>query len=325
MQNDFITPFDQDYTRNVLEPINNVNSRELQQKYNLSREIMDSYTTTVLAIHQTDATINDLETYIKNQGYAPIGESIIEENEQEIQFSKNVILPSMIKCQKYWGTTLKEAYVPSKGVNATKKPPISTYIGFSLMSGKEGNDVNDRSGKGARIMNVKRMNKLYENLMDIRKVKASTINGHVRKLLKLKTKEFEFVTLETPEGNQEQYYKLDYSDGYVTIDLRIMHYMFTVYSDNMIQAYIIFKWICRDKGWNQLTQEQMAKHLGLSEKSRSVAKILMDKLVMDGFIQKREKYQTITSVNSEGIPTNYKVPYFEYRVVELEELKSVEE
>lgn len=324
MQNDFITPFNQDYTRNVLEPINNVNSRELQQKYNLSREIMDSYTTTVLAIHQTDATINDLETYIKSQGYAPIGESIIEENEQEIQFSKNVILPSMKKCQKYWDTTQTKITVPSKHINATKKPPISTLIGVSAMSGKEGDDVNDYTGKGARIMNVKRYDNLIENLMEIKKLKASIINGHIRKLLKLKTKEFEFVTLETKEGNQEQYYRLDYSDGFVTIDLRIMHYMFTVYSDNMIQAYIIFLWNCRN-GWAQITQEQMAKHLGLSEKSRSVAKIIMDKLVMDGFIQKREKYQYITSVNKEGIPTNYKVPCYEYRVVELEELKSVEE
>lgn len=321
--NDFTTPFDRDYVGDSSEKINNTNTRELQQKYGLTRELMDSYTTVVFATHGFNSTIHDLEVYIKSLGYVSVGESITKENEKEIQFSENVILPSMTKCQKYWDTTQTQITVPSKHINATKKPPTSTYIGFSAMSGKEGTDTLDYTGKGARIMNVKRMNKLYENLMEIKKLKASTINSHIRKLLKLKTKEFEFVTLETPEGNQEQYYRLDYSDGFVTIDLRIMHYMFTVYSDNMIQAYIIFKWNCRN-GWSQITQEQMAKHLGLSEKSRSVAKIIMDKLVMDGFIQKREKYQYITSVNKEGIPTNYKVPYFEYRVVELEELKSEE-
>ena len=320
MQNDFITPFNQDYTRNVLEPTNNVNSLELQQKYNLTPQEVNDFTNHIFATHGKEATINDLETYIKNQGYAPIGESIIEENEQEIQFSKNVILPSMKKCQKYWDTTQTKITVPSKHINATKKPPISTLIGVSAMSGKEGDDVNDYTGKGARIMNVKRYDNLIENLTNLRKVKASTINGHIRKLLKLKTKEFEFVTLETKEGNQEQYYKLDYSDGFVTIDLRIMHYMYTVYSDNIIQAYIIFLWNCRN-GWAQLTQPQMAEHLGLSKDTIDTAKTVMNKLVLDGFIEQRTKYKYKSSISKDGIPTNYKVECREYRVVNLSDIE----
>ena len=323
MQNDFITPFEQNYTRNVLEPINNVNAYELQQLYGLTPQEVNDFTNHILATHGKNATINDLEVYIKSLGYEAVGESIINENEQEIQFSKNVILPSMKKCQKYWSTTQTKITVPSKHINATKKPPISTLIGVSAMSGKEGSNVNDYTGKGARIMNVKRYDNLIENLTNLRKVKASTINGHIRKLLKLKTKEFEFVTLETKEGNQEQYYRLDYSDGFVTIDLRIMHYMYTVYSDNMIQAYIIFLWNCRN-GWAQLTQPQMAEHLGLSKSTIDTAKTIMDKLVLDGFIEKRTKYQYKSTISKEGIPTNYKVPCYEYRVVELEELKPVE-
>lgn len=320
MQNDFITPFDQDYTRNVLEPINNVNSRELQQKYNLTPQEVNDFTNHIFATHGKEATINDLETYIKNQGYAPVGESITKENEKEIQFNENVILPSMTKCQKYWDTTQTQITVPSKHINATKKSPISTLIGVSAMSGKEGDDVNDYTGKGARIMNVKRYDNLIENLTNLRKVKASTINGHIRKLLKLKTKEFEFVTLKTKEGNQEQYYRLDYSDGFVTIDLRIMHYMYTVYSDNIIQAYIIFLWNCRN-GWAQLTQPQMAEHLGLSKDTIDTAKTVMNKLVLDGFIEQRTKYKYKSSISKDGIPTNYKVECREYRVVNLSDIE----
>lgn len=319
MMNDFTSPFDQDYSGDLSEPINNVNSRELQQKYNLTREQMNEYENKVYAIHTTNATIHDLEVYIKSLGYEAVGESIIDENEKEIQFSENVILQSMKDCQKYWGTTLKEVYVPSRYINSKKGAPMITYTAISAMTGKEGDDVNDKSGKGARIMNVKRYDNLIENLTNLSNIKASTINSHIRKLLKLKTKEFQSVTLETDKGNQEQYYRLDYSDGFVKIDLRIMHYMLTIYSDNVIQAYIIFLWNCRGGRWAQLTHEQMAQHLGLSKDSRRTAKTVINKLVLDGFIEQRISYKYKSSISKEGIPTSYKVECREYRIVDIEE------
>jgi hypothetical protein len=189
------------------------------------------------------------------------------------------------------------------------------------MSAKQGGFTIDGTGKGARIMSIKRINKLYKNLIDTRKIKPSTINSHIRKLTKLKTKEFEFVTLETQNNKDEQYYRLDYSDGFVLIDLRIVHYMLTCYSDNIIQAYIVFLWNCRD-GWAQLTRKQMAEHLGLTQHSEKQAKIIMDKLVLDGFIEQRSQYQSIAVVDKEtGIPKSINMPYYEYKVVALEEVE----
>ena len=95
--------------------------------------------------------------------------------------------------------------------------------------------------------------------------------------------------------------------------------MFTMYADNLIQAYIIFLWNCRE-GWAQLTREQMAQHLGLTIHSDKQAKMIMDKLVMDGFIEQRTQYHTIQAVdNATGTPRAYTVPYYEYRVVNIEE------
>ena len=245
-------------------------------------------------------------------------------NQKEIKFSETVVLPSMEYCQKYWSTTQSNIVVPSKHINSTKKPPISTVIGFSAMSGKQGVNTIDGTGKGARIMSIKRINKLYKNLTETRKIKPRTIESHIRKLIKLKTKEFEFVTLETPQGSEEQYYRLDYSDGFVLIDLRVMHYMFTCYSDNIIQAYIVFLWNCRN-GWSQLTREQMAQHLGLTQHSDKQAKIIMDKLVLDGFIEQRSKYQGVQVVDKvTGIPKTITKPYYEYRVVTLDEVDNEE-
>ena len=245
-------------------------------------------------------------------------------NQKEIKFSETVVLPSMEYCQKYWSTTQSNIVVPSKHINSTKKPPISTVIGVSAMSGKQGVNTIDGTGKGARIMSIKRINKLYKNLTETRKIKPRTIESHIRKLIKLKTKEFEFVTLETPQGSEEQYYRLDYSDGFVLIDLRVMHYMFTCYSDNIIQAYIVFLWNCRN-GWSQLTREQMAQHLGLTQHSDKQAKIIMDKLVLDGFIEQRSKYQGVQVVDKvTGIPKTITKPYYEYRVVTLDEVDNEE-
>ena len=246
-------------------------------------------------------------------------------NQKEIKFSETVVLASMEYCQKYWGTSQENVVVPSRHINSMKKPPISTVIGVSAMSGKQGVNTIDGTGKGARIMSIKRINKLYKNLTETRKIKPRTIESHIRKLIKLKTKEFEFVTLETLQGSEEQYYRLDYSDGFVLIDLRVMHYMFTCYSDNIIQAYIVFLWNCRN-GWSQLTREQMAQHLGLTQHSDKQAKIIMDKLVLDGFIEQRSKYQGVQVVDKvTGIPKTITKPYYEYRVVTLDEVDNEEE
>lgn len=302
--------------------LNNTNTDELRKKYNLTHREMDECTTQTIARFGSYSTIENLESYIRSQGYIAIEEPQTETyNKKEIKFSDTVMLPSLEYCQNYWSTTQSNIVVPSKHINATKKPPISTVIGVSAMSGKQGVNTIDGTGKGARIMSIKRINKLYKNLIETRKIKPRTIESHIRKLLKLKTKEFEFVTLETPQGSEEQYYRLDYSDGFVRIDLRIMHYMFTCYSDNIIQAYIVFLWNCRGGRWAQLTREQMAEHLGLTQHSDKQAKIIMDKLVLDGFIDQRTQYQGIQVVDKvTGIPKTITMPYYEYRVVTLDEV-----
>lgn len=306
--------------------LNNTNTDKLKKKYGLTYREIDEYTTTILSEYGTNCTIKNLESYIKARGHIVVEETQEETyNQKEIQLSPTVILPSMEYCQSYWGTSQNNVVVPSKHINSTKKPPISTMIGVSAMSGKEGVNTIDQSGKGARIMSIKRINKLYKNIIETRKIKPRTIESHIRKLLKLKTQEFEFVTLETPQGKEQQYYRLDYSDGFVLLDLRIMHYMFTCYSDNIIQAYIIFLWACRN-GWSQLTREQMAQHLGLTQHSDKQAKIIMDKLVLDGFIEKRSQYQGIQMVDPKtGIPKTITMPYFEYRVVSLDEVTTEEQ
>ena len=307
--------------------LNNENTRVIKNKYDLSPFIMDDYTNEVLSMYGSKTTIQNLEDYIINKGHAPKKNNIVIYNQDDtvlgeddcidlqtiqVQLSDNVRLPSIEEVQSFWETTQVDIVVPTKKINTTKKPPISTMIATSIMSAKLGSVI-DNSGKGARIMNVKRINKMYDKLIDIRKIKPSTINSHIRKLLKLKSKEFEFVTLEN-----EQYYKLDYSDGFILVDLRIIHYMFTCYSDNMIQAYLVFLWNCRN-GWSQLTYQQLAEHLGLTIHSERQAKIIIDKLVMDGFIEQKKSYRTIQVIDSFGVPSTINRKYFEYRVVDINE------
>lgn len=328
MQFEYNNPFGFDiepYNIGNKQRLNNTNTDELRKKYNLTHSEMDEFTTQTIARFGSYSTIENLESYIKAQGYIAIEEPQTEiYNQKEIKISEKVILPSLEYCQNYWSTTQSNIVVPSKHINSTKKPPISTVIGISAMSGKQGVLTIDGTGKGARIMSIKRINKLYEKLTQTRKIKPRTIESHIRKLIKLKTKEFEFVTLETPQGSEEQYYRLDYSDGFVLLDLRIMHYMFTCYSDNIIQAYIVFLWNCRN-GWSQLTREQMAQHLGLTQHSDKQAKIIMDKLVLDGFIEQRAQYQPVTVVDkTTGIPKTITMPYYEYRVVTLDEVDNEE-
>lgn len=316
--------------------LNNINLQTVCDKYRLPQFKIDEYINHIMNIYGAEVTVEQFEEYVRSKGHIS-NEELIEETEVieeinenieddfidldqvEISFSDNVKLPSMNFVQEFWETKQNEIVVPTKEINATKKPPISTLIATSVMSAKEGGNTQDRTGKGSRIMNVKRLNKMYENLINTRNIKPSTINSHMRKLLKLKSKEFEFITLENGKGSNEQYYKLDYSDGFVLVDLRIVHYMFTCYSDNMIQAYLIFLWNCRE-GWSQVTREQMAQHLGLTIHSDKQAKMIMDKLVMDGFVEQKLAYKTIQIVDEFGIPSTVSRKYYEYKVVNINEI-----
>ena len=50
----------------------------------------------------------------------------------------------------------------------------------------------------------------------------------------------------------------------------------------------------------------------------------MDTLVHDGFIEQRKKHEKIQIVDSKtGIPTTRVIPYYEYRVTIVDEIKSV--
>jgi len=319
--------------------IKDTNLQTVSDKYRLPCFKVEEYINDITDIYGDKATIEQFEEYVRSKGHISnmelaeqkedglvveaINEEIVDNfidlDDIEISFSENVKLPSMSYCQDFWETKQNEIVVPTKEINATKKPPIGTLIGTSIMSAKEGGNTQDRTGKGSRIMNVKRLNKMYENLINTRKIKPSTINSHIRKLLKLKSKEFEFITLENNKGNQEQYYRLDYSDGFVLVDLRIIHYMFTCYGDNMIQAYLIFLWNCRE-GWSQLTQQQIAEHLGLTKHSDKQARMIIDKLVMDGFIEQKTSYKTMQIVDEFGIPSSINRRYYEYRVVTINEI-----
>lgn len=246
--------------------------------------------------------------------------------QEKISMNEKITLPTMKQCQEFWGTTQTMITIPTKVVNATKNAPIGSYIGFSIMSGKQGGNTIDGTGKGARIMNEKRISRLYKNVTELREIKPSTLERHLRKLRKLKTKEFEYVTLLNSNGKENQYYRLDYSDGFVWVDLRIIHYMMTCYSDKLIQCYLIFLWNCRS-GWAQVTRQQMATHMGLTISAEGQAKIYMTKLVQDGFIEQREQYQEIRVVDkikNDGSTKSITMPYYEYRVVNIDEIDSQE-
>lgn len=319
----------------------------LQRKYSLSHSLMNDYVNDILSIHNTGATARDLEGYIRSKGHTSILE-MVEYNEAEeqseaketcnvIQFTKkgipvdteeiyistNVKLPSHHYCQTYWETGQNNIVIPSRFINATKRPPMSTLIAFSLLSAKDGGDTTDGTGKGARIVNAKRFQLLSDKLTGTRDIKLSTISTHIRKLMKLKSNEFEFIKTTDENGKEKHYYKLDYSQGFVNIDIRIIHYMISNYDDPTIQAYIVLNWICRNGKYNQLTQEQLAQHLGLTKHSYRQAKTVIDKLVSDGFIKQKFQYVTESIVDLDtGIPSTVVKRHYEYKVVYLDEIEN---
>lgn len=268
---------------------------------------------------QTHYRIEDFDYY--NDDYNDsYNDNFIDFDTQDIQFSEFVKLPSLKYCQEFWETGQNQVVIPSKYINSTKKAPISILIAASIMSAKEGGNVNDESGKGARIMNIRMIDKMYQKITDIRNIKIGTINSHIKKLLDIKSQEFEFKIGEDINGKEKFYYRMDYSDGFVLIDLRIIHFMLSYYSNSMIQAYIILLWNCRN-GWSQLTREQISQHLGLTKHSDKQARIIMDKLVIDGFVKTKSSYKIIQIVDKvTGIPKSIGKSYYEYKIVNLHEV-----
>ena len=314
--------------------------------YEVSEEVIRDIETNVVC-RTMSCYVNDVMLELHRQGYEPKNiyanddikaDRVVESTEvakvipinnalefkvyekNNIKLSDNVTLMDLKDVQEYWNTTQVNAVIPSREINANKNVPIGTLAIFSMMSGKEGIYTLDFSGKGARIVNVKRLDKLFDYTTNLRKLKPSTINTHIEKLKDLNSNEFTIATLKNKQGNLETYYKLDYSNNYVLIDLRIMHYMIEHYEDKLIQAYIIFMWTCRD-GWSQLTQEQLAVHMGMNASSRRHVKKYIDKLVDDGFIQHKKHYKSVKEFDAKTQTIKTKtMPYYTYNVVNINNL-----
>lgn len=243
--------------------------------------------------------------------------------EKEIIFSKNVKLPSMKHCCDIWDTAQTEIVVPTKEINSKKHreeyPMMNIVIATSIMSAKEGIITSDKSGKGSIIMNTCKFNSLCENLTSATSVKCSKITKTLAKVLDQKSKEFQYVTLLNSNDKESQYYKIDYSDGFVLVDLRILHYMLTHYNYNMIRVYLIMLWRCRE-GWTYVTQENVAEDLGLTKNSRRQAGKILNKLVADGFLRRETGYREIIKEDkTTGKQILEKYPYSKYKIKTIEE------
>lgn len=229
------------------------------------------------------------------------------------------MLKSLKVCQSFWDTSLINIYVPSKEIAAQKNSPIGTFIAMVISSGSK--NVTAQT-KDTRIITATNSNitKISKRIQKIRNVKSSKVTKDIKKLLKYNSFEFKYNNKLGDFMAKNGYYEIK-NLAFVILDLRLAHYLLENYSDSEIQVYLVLKWKCKD-GWTQITQEQLAEAIGLSKHSyKKVAKILK-KLIEGNLVEKRSHYQSKVVIDRvTGEPKNVTMPYFEYRLKTIKELK----
>lgn len=219
--------------------------------------------------------------------------------------------------RNFWCTSQSEIVMPSRYINKKAKAPMGTLMAISMKSSiGQRNLINGTdNGKGSRILSINILGRVYKRIKELRDNKTSDINRDIKKLLEYDTKEFYIKSKlkENTENEYINYIEMDYSDGFVKIELEVAHELLK-YSDSVIQAYIILKWVCRN-GWAQLTREQMAEHMGLSRHSHRKATKVINTLVEDGFIEMRTGYRdkVIFDKKTKTLKS-ITTPFYEYQI-----------
>ena len=289
---DYANPF----SANCRPRINNTNATELKEKYNLSYIELDRYTTNVLSAFGTDATVDDLEDYIRKQGHQVYNVEVKEPIEKRI-----------------FNTTQNTVVLPTKEI---KNTDFRVLLGISTISNV---DNFTKSGANTRYVSLKKVDRNMDKLCEQINISPSQFRKHMRTLLKNNSDEFKIVDREH-NGEVVKCYEINYVEGgFITIPYAKVEKLIIGLSNNCIKLYSNLLWLCQKDGKfieKHISQETLLELMGLSKTSDKTLKIVTETLEECKLIKTEKRWISKTIINNEGLPVGDNAkPHIYYSII----------
>ncbi len=278
---DYANPF----SANCRPRINNTNATELKEKYNLSSIELDSYTTNVLSAFGTDATVDDLEDYIRKQGHKVYNVEVKEAIEKRI-----------------FNTAQNTVVLPTKQLIKIKNTDFRVLLAISTISNVD--DIT-KSGANNRYVSLKKVDRNMDKLCEQINISPSQFRKHMRTLLKNNSDEFKIVDREY-NGEVVKCYEINYVEGgFITIPYAKVEKLIIGLSNNCIKLYSNLLWLCQKDGEfidKHISQENLLELMGLSKNSDRILKITTETLEECKLIKTNKVWESESILNDEGLP-----------------------
>ena len=292
---DYANPF----SANCRPRINNTNATELKEKYNLSYIELDMYTTNVLSAFGTDATIDDLEDYIRKQGHQVYNVEVKEPIEKRI-----------------FNTTQNTVVLPTKELIKIKNTDFRVLLGLSTISNV---DNFTKSGANTRYVSLKKVDRNMDKLCKQINISPSQFRKHMRTLLKNNSDEFKIVDRDY-NGEVVKCYEINYTEGgFITIPYAKVEKLIIGLSNNCIKLYSNLLWLCQKDGEfieKHISQETLLELMGLSKTSDKTLKIVTETLEECKLIKTEKRWISKTIINNEGLPVGDNAkPHIYYSII----------
>lgn len=278
---DYANPF----SANCRPRINNTNATELKEKYNLSYIELDRYTTNVLSAFGTDATVDDLEDYIRKQGHQVYNVEVKEPIEKRI-----------------FNTTQNTVVLPTKELIKIKNTDFRVLLGISTISNV---DNFTKSGANTRYVSLKKVDRNMDKLCEQINISPSQFRKHMRTLLKNNSDEFKIVDREH-NGEVVKCYEINYVEGgFITIPYAKVEKLIIGLSNNCIKLYSNLLWLCQKDGKfidKEISQIFLLELMGLTHGSERILKIATETLEECNLIKTKKVWESESILNDEGLP-----------------------
>lgn len=278
---DYANPF----SANCRPRINNTNATELKEKYNLSYIELDRYTTNVLSAFGTDATVDDLEDYIRKQGHQVYNVEVKEPIEKRI-----------------FNTTQNTVVLPTKELIKIKNTDFRVLLGLSTISNV---DNVTKSGANTRYVSLKKVDRNMDKLCEQINISPSQFRKHMRTLLKNNSDEFKIVDREH-NGEVVKCYEINYVEGgFITIPYAKVEKLIIGLSNNCIKLYSNLLWLCQKDGKfidKEISQIFLLELMGLTHGSERILKIATETLEECNLIKTKKVWESESILNDEGLP-----------------------
>lgn len=203
-------------------------------------------------------------------------------------------------------TNQSSVVIPTKELIGIKGTDFRVITAISTISNVENNTL---VGKNKRYVSLGKVDKNMDELCEAVGISQSQFRKHLRALVKHNSNEFKIVEKEF-NGKNIRCYEMEYNKGgFVNIPIDKVESLLTGGSNNCIKLYANLLWLCNSDGEfveRELTQNYLAKTMGLSPNMDRVVRIATKWLEGAGLIQTRKIWENETIIDENGLPKGSK-------------------